>query len=69
MRRSVAACWSRPDPPDTPWALGAPDGDRLERDRALTAVAGITAAVGVPVTADIESGYAPDAEGVADTVR
>ncbi|RZB14736.1 isocitrate lyase/phosphoenolpyruvate mutase family protein [Streptomyces sp. F001] len=51
------------------WALGAPDGDLLERDRALAALAGIAAAVGVPVTADIESGYAPDAEGVADTVR
>ncbi|GGS00277.1 2-methylisocitrate lyase [Streptomyces aureoverticillatus] len=51
------------------WALGAADGDRLPRDRALAAVAGIAAAVGVPVTADIESGYARDAAGVADTVR
>lgn len=51
------------------WALGAADGDRLSRDRALAAVAAITAAVGVPVTADIESGYAKDAAGVADTVR
>lgn len=51
------------------WALGAADGDRLTRDRALAAVAAITAAVEVPVTADIESGYAEDAAGVADTVR
>ncbi|MER7347246.1 isocitrate lyase/phosphoenolpyruvate mutase family protein [Streptomyces aurantiacus] len=51
------------------WALGAADGDRLPRDRALAAVAGIAAAVHVPVTADIESGYAQDAAGVADTVR
>ncbi|WP_405652989.1 isocitrate lyase/phosphoenolpyruvate mutase family protein [Streptomyces sp. RK9] len=51
------------------WALGAADGDRLPRDRALAAVAAITAAVDVPVTADIESGYAKDAAGVADTVR
>ncbi|MFF3333145.1 isocitrate lyase/phosphoenolpyruvate mutase family protein [Streptomyces sp. NPDC002888] len=51
------------------WALGAADGDRLERDRAVAAVAAITAAVRVPVSADIEGGYAPDPAGVADTVR
>ncbi|MEV6543824.1 isocitrate lyase/phosphoenolpyruvate mutase family protein [Streptomyces sp. NPDC051665] len=51
------------------WALGVPDGDRLDRERALEAVARITAAVAVPVSADIESGFAKDAAGVADTVR
>ncbi|MER6349453.1 isocitrate lyase/PEP mutase family protein [Streptomyces sp. NPDC001595] len=51
------------------WELGAPDGDRLDRDRALAAVAGIAGAVGVPVSADVESGYAADPAGVADTVR
>ncbi|MFD6925328.1 isocitrate lyase/phosphoenolpyruvate mutase family protein [Streptomyces sp. NPDC059944] len=51
------------------WDLGASDGDALDRERALAAVARIAAAVGVPVSADIESGYAPDAEGVGDTVR
>ncbi|WP_030560767.1 isocitrate lyase/PEP mutase family protein [Streptomyces aureocirculatus] len=51
------------------WALGTADGDRLTRERALTAVAAIVDAVDVPVTADIESGYARDAAGVADTVR
>ncbi|MEU9389856.1 isocitrate lyase/phosphoenolpyruvate mutase family protein [Streptomyces sp. NPDC048324] len=51
------------------WALGAADGDRLDRDTALTAVARVAAAVGVPVSADIESGYAKDAAGVADTIR
>ncbi|MFE7955620.1 isocitrate lyase/phosphoenolpyruvate mutase family protein [Streptomyces sp. NPDC057413] len=51
------------------WALGAADGDRLDRDRALDAVAQITGAVRVPVTADIESGYAADAAGVGDTIR
>ncbi|MET8247004.1 isocitrate lyase/phosphoenolpyruvate mutase family protein [Streptomyces sp. NPDC005202] len=51
------------------WALGAADGDRLERDLALAAVARITAAVGVPVSADIESGYAKDPASVADTIR
>jgi 2-methylisocitrate lyase-like PEP mutase family enzyme len=51
------------------WALGAADGDRLDRERALDAVGRIAAVVGVPVSADIESGYARDAGGVADTVR
>ncbi|MGW0756658.1 isocitrate lyase/PEP mutase family protein [Streptomyces sp. NPDC002814] len=51
------------------WELGAPDGDRLERDAAMEAVARIAAAVDVPVSADIESGYAQDPAGVADTVR
>jgi 2-methylisocitrate lyase-like PEP mutase family enzyme len=51
------------------WALGAADGDRLDRERALGAVARIAAAVDVPVSADIETGYARDAAGVADTVR
>ncbi|MEV0640736.1 isocitrate lyase/phosphoenolpyruvate mutase family protein [Streptomyces sp. NPDC050619] len=51
------------------WALGAADGDRLDRDRALDAVARIAACVDVPVSADVESGYAKDPAGVADTVR
>ncbi|WP_405508283.1 isocitrate lyase/phosphoenolpyruvate mutase family protein [Streptomyces purpurascens] len=50
-------------------ALGAPDGERVDRDAALEAVARIARAVTVPVTADIESGYAEDAAGVAATVR
>ncbi|MEU8789418.1 isocitrate lyase/phosphoenolpyruvate mutase family protein [Streptomyces sp. NPDC048643] len=51
------------------WDLGAADGDVLDRERVPAAVARITAAVAVPVSADVESGYAPDAEGVGDTVR
>ncbi|MGA5701601.1 isocitrate lyase/PEP mutase family protein [Peterkaempfera bronchialis] len=51
------------------WALGAADGDRLDRDRALDLVARIAAAVEVPVTADIESGYADEPDGVGETVR
>ncbi|QQM39581.1 isocitrate lyase/PEP mutase family protein [Streptomyces liliifuscus] len=51
------------------WDLGAADGDRLDRDRALEAVGLIAAAVRVPVSADIETGYAEDAQGVGDTVR
>jgi 2-methylisocitrate lyase-like PEP mutase family enzyme len=51
------------------WSLGSADGDRLDRDRALDVVARIVAAVDVPVTADIEGGYASDPAGVADTIR
>ena len=47
------------------WSLGRPDGDALERDAAVAAVARITDAVTVPVTADIEKGYGD----VAETVR
>ena len=51
------------------WSLGAPDGDQLSRDRALDLIARTTEVVGVPVTADIESGYASDAKGVAETIE
>ncbi|GHD38422.1 hypothetical protein GCM10010317_005580 [Streptomyces mirabilis] len=51
------------------WDLGTADGDRLDKDRALGAVARVAAAVRVPVSADIESGYAKDAAGVGDTIR
>jgi 2-methylisocitrate lyase-like PEP mutase family enzyme len=51
------------------WSLGVPDGDRLSRDRALALVARVAAALGVPVTADIENGFADKPEGVAETVR
>jgi 2-methylisocitrate lyase-like PEP mutase family enzyme len=51
------------------WSLGAPDGDRLDRDRALDLIARIAAAVRVPVTADIESGFGDTPEALAETVR
>lgn len=50
------------------WSLGVPDGDRLDRARAVAVIASIAAAVTVPVTADIEGGLAPTPDGVADTV-
>ena len=46
-----------------------PDGDHLDRARALSAVTAIAAAVKVPVTADIEGGYAEATAGVAETVK
>ena len=51
------------------WSLGVPDGDRLGRDRAVQLIARVTEAVRVPVTADIESGFGADSDGVAETVR
>ncbi|MFD5825180.1 isocitrate lyase/phosphoenolpyruvate mutase family protein [Lentzea sp. NPDC060358] len=51
------------------WSLGAPDGDALDRDRAVDLVARIVRAVDVPVTADIESGFGVSAAEVAQTVR
>ncbi|MFI7574922.1 isocitrate lyase/phosphoenolpyruvate mutase family protein [Micromonospora sp. NPDC049497] len=50
------------------WSLGRPDGDVLDRESAVAAVARIAAAVTVPVTADIESGFGADPAGVAETV-
>ncbi|MFJ8856686.1 isocitrate lyase/phosphoenolpyruvate mutase family protein [Streptomyces sp. NPDC102437] len=51
------------------WSLGHGDGDHLTRGQALDAITRITAVVDVPVTADIERGYAADPAGVAETVR
>lgn len=51
------------------WSLGTPDGDRLGRERALDLVRRVAATVDVPVSADIESGFGADADGVAETVR
>jgi 2-methylisocitrate lyase-like PEP mutase family enzyme len=50
------------------WSIGAPDGGALGRDRALAVVARVVAAVDVPVTVDIEDGYADTPAGVATTV-
>jgi 2-methylisocitrate lyase-like PEP mutase family enzyme len=51
------------------WSLGAPDGDKLSRDRAVDLVARIVDGAGVPVTADIETGFGATAAEVGDTVR
>jgi 2-methylisocitrate lyase-like PEP mutase family enzyme len=50
------------------WALGVPDGGALDRDTMLEHVGRIVAAVRVPVTADLESGYGDTADDVGDTV-
>lgn len=48
--------------------LGRLDG-RVSLDEALAHSQTIVAATELPVSADLENGYAPDAEGVAETVR
>jgi 2-methylisocitrate lyase-like PEP mutase family enzyme len=50
------------------WGRGAPGGEQLARTRALDLIAQVVAAVDVPVTADIESGFGRDPAGVAQTV-
>lgn len=50
------------------WSLGIPDGNVVPRQVAVSLVTRIAAAVSVPVSADIEGGFAADAAGVGDTV-
>lgn len=49
------------------FSCGFPDGERIPRDRMLEAVARICAAVSVPVTADVESGYGDKPEDLHQT--
>lgn len=51
------------------WSLGHADGNALGRDAAIPNLARIATAVRVPVTADIEAGYADDAAGVERTAH
>ncbi|WP_073480409.1 isocitrate lyase/PEP mutase family protein [Streptoalloteichus hindustanus] len=51
------------------WSLGIADGDRLGRDAAVDVVARVAAAVNVPVTADIETGFGESPEELAETIR
>lgn len=51
------------------WSLGVPDGGAIDLRRMLDRVAEIVAAVGVPVTADLEAGYGDTAAEVGRTVE
>ena len=51
------------------WSLGRADGNQLGRDLAVDAVSRIVAAVDVPVTADIETGYGETSSELARTVE
>lgn len=50
------------------WSIGRSDGGGMTRDDAIGAIARIAAAVDVPVTADIETGYG-DGDELAATIR
>ena len=50
------------------WSFGIPDGEGLDRHTMLEQVGRIVAAVGVPVTADLEAGYGHTADEVGRTV-
>jgi len=51
------------------FSVGYPDGEAMPRDEMIAAIARIARVVTVPVSADIESGFAHDAREVAETVR
>lgn len=50
-------------------SLGYPDGEAIDPDEMLAAIARIAARVGVPVTADMEGGYVREPERLAGLVR
>jgi 2-methylisocitrate lyase-like PEP mutase family enzyme len=51
------------------FSVGYPDGEAMPRDEMISAIAHIARVVTIPVSADIESGFAHDAREVAETVR
>ncbi len=50
------------------YSIGKPDG-AVDRDTMLAHAADLAAATDLPVSADLENGYADEPEGVAETVR
>ena len=50
-------------------ANGLPDGEKVDRSLHLETIRRIARAVDLPLTADLESGFSPDAAGVGETVR
>src|SRR3954465_7523532 len=50
------------------WSGGVPDGGALDRHTMLEHIGRIVAAVGVPVTADLEAGYGDTPDEVGRTV-
>ncbi|RBQ08644.1 isocitrate lyase/phosphoenolpyruvate mutase family protein [Micromonospora sp. LHW51205] len=51
------------------WSIGTGDGEAMGRDRALDLIARVASTVSLPVSADIEGGYADDPDGIAETIR
>ena len=50
------------------WAAGRPDGQSLTRAEMISRVQQVAAAVGIPVTADVEGGYGPSPDDVFRTI-
>jgi len=50
------------------YSLGLPDGQKIARDDMLQAITRIAQRVNIPVTADIEAGYADKPSDLADTI-
>lgn len=51
------------------FAQGLPDGELIGRDRMLAVAGEIARRVPLPVSADLEAGYGPSPDDVAETVR
>jgi 2-methylisocitrate lyase-like PEP mutase family enzyme len=51
------------------FTLGLPDGARITRDQALAHAADLVAATPLPVSGDLENGYAEAPDGIAETIR
>lgn len=51
------------------FTLGLPDGARIGRDQALAHAEDLVAATPLPVSGDLENGYAEAPDGVAETIR
>jgi len=51
------------------FSVGYPDGEAMPRDEMIAAIARIARVTTVPVSADIESGFAHEARELAETVR
>ena len=49
--------------------MGEGDGARVERDRMLDHCEDLVRAVAIPVSGDLENGYAHDPDGVAETIE
>jgi 2-methylisocitrate lyase-like PEP mutase family enzyme len=51
------------------FSVGYPDGEAMPRDEMIAAIARIARVVTVPLSADIESGFAHDTRELAETIR
>ena len=51
------------------FAVGYPDGEAIPRDEMIAAIARIARVVTIPVSADIESGFANDTRELVETIR